>query len=188
MWSPTRNPTSFSKFVSTASASGWYIENLDAFNTFLNWVCEEDLNLELPDGYSGHKALLEHLDKIVYGLRQSAKNCVTISSISFSIQASVHLRQYLRVNQYFSQQSPIFCRTWPHWQHVHMWESNFYGQRRNSNQVANGGHEDSPVDCGDSTLLHFTVPILYQPTCNDIHFTSTSILFSYDSQIWGVLE
>lgn len=88
-FSPTGKPASFRTFVATAAANGWDIDQVDAVSAFLNCDCEEELYLELPDGYNTDKSLFARLDKTIYGLKQSAKNwsddvCAFLISQGFS--------------------------------------------------------------------------------------------------------
>lgn len=89
-FSPTGKPASFRAFVAMAAAQGWDIEQMDAVSAFLNCDCEEELYLELPDGYCGDKDMVAKLDKTLYGLKQSARNwsedvCSFLLSIGFKV-------------------------------------------------------------------------------------------------------
>lgn len=68
-FSPTGKPASFCVFVAMAASNGWDIEQMDAVSAFLNCKCEEELYLELPDGYRGDKNMVARLDKTLYGLK-----------------------------------------------------------------------------------------------------------------------
>lgn len=74
--SPTGKPASFRVFVAMAASQGWDIEEMDAVSAFLNCKCEEELYLELPEGYRGNKGMVARLEKTLYGLKQSARNCI----------------------------------------------------------------------------------------------------------------
>lgn len=87
-FSPTGKPASFRVFVAMAAHNGWDIEQMDAVSAFLNCQCEEELYLELPDGYCGDRNLVARLDKTLYGLKKSARNwsediCGFLLSVGF---------------------------------------------------------------------------------------------------------
>lgn len=73
-FSPTGKPSSFRVFMAMAASHGSDVEQMDAVSSFLNCDCNEELYLELPDGYCTDKNMVARLDKTLYGLKQSAKN------------------------------------------------------------------------------------------------------------------
>lgn len=73
-FSPTGKPASFRVFVAMVASNGWDIEQMDAVSVFLNCDCEEELYLELPEGYWGDNDMVACLAKTLYGLTQSARN------------------------------------------------------------------------------------------------------------------
>lgn len=74
-YAPTGRLASFRVLVSVAAARGWCIEQMDAIDAFLNSDLQEEIYLELPEGYDEEKAKgkVARLRKALYGLKQSAK-------------------------------------------------------------------------------------------------------------------
>lgn len=107
-FSPTGKPASFRVFVAMAAPQGWEIEQMDAVSAFLNCNCEEELYLELPDGYCGERDMVAKLDKTLYGLKQSARNwsedvCSFLLSIGFKVSdadACVYTRTSANSNKF----------------------------------------------------------------------------------------
>lgn len=74
-YAPTGRLASFRILVAVAAAKGWSIEQMDAIAAFLNSDLQEEIYLELPEGYDEERAnrKVAKLKKALYGLKQSAR-------------------------------------------------------------------------------------------------------------------
>ena len=76
VFSPTLRSESTRRLTAFAVQSGFKIHHLDVQTAFLNAPLEEDIYLEIPEGFEdfGSRTKVLKLNKSIYGLRQAGRN------------------------------------------------------------------------------------------------------------------
>jgi hypothetical protein len=74
-YSPVSSMSSFRLLYAIAIKKGWQVEQMDVRTAYLNGKLEEDIYMEVPEGFSDHgdKNKVCHLERSIYGLKQSGR-------------------------------------------------------------------------------------------------------------------
>lgn len=70
-FSPVVKMVTVKTIISLATARHWHIHQMDVFNTFLQSDLEDEIYMQLPQGFVSKKEKVCRLTKSLYGLKQS---------------------------------------------------------------------------------------------------------------------
>ncbi|KAL0385954.1 UNVERIFIED_CONTAM: Retrovirus-related Pol polyprotein from transposon TNT 1-94 [Sesamum radiatum] len=60
-------------FLSIVATHNWPLQQLDVNNTFLHGHLDEDIYMQLPEGYHADSGMICKLERSLYGLKQASR-------------------------------------------------------------------------------------------------------------------